>query len=608
MTAVRRGKGLNHGGMGQPIEVTGDSKEAFVRLMGYLRPFRGAVLTSLILVVTSSLLTLAGPWLQGRAIDLYIRPGDVDGLRRIVFILVLVYLGAWITATLYGRLVARTAQLAMANIRRDLFARMQSLSMGFFDRNKTGDLMSRVTNDVDAVDQLLSQNLLTIINSVVQIITMITVMLLLDWRMTLAAVLPIPIVVFVVRRIGRLSRPAFGAFQKQVGAMNASAQEHLSGQRSVIALNQQDKAKSEFEEINLSARSAGIKAQTLTTMMLPIMFGVGSLSAVSVIGVGAWLAVSGGSNGVTVGLIATFVIYAGRISRPLTTIANTVTSIFSALAGAGRVFEILDEEPDLVDQHWAFELPPVQGWVDFEDVEFSYVPNQPILSDMTFTAEPGQMIGLVGPTGAGKSTIINLLNRFYDIDDGSIAVDDNDIADTTRDSLRLQLGVVPQHTFLFTETVLENIRFGRLDATNEEVVEAAKLANADHFITALPNGYQTVVSEGGGNLSTGQRQLLAIARAALADPKLLVLDEATSSVDTRTEREIQTALLRLMKDRTSFVIAHRLSTVRDADLILVIENGTISEQGTHEQLMELNGFYASLYSAQFRGRSRHVID
>ncbi len=601
MTATRGAPTGHPGGMGQPLDRNEKTDASFSRLLSYLRPHRPRLIASGVLVFTASMFQLAGPWLQGVAIDNFIGEGDRDGLQRIVALLVLVYVGAWISGVIAGRTVAAVAQQVMAKLRRELFAKLQTLSLRFFDRNRTGDLMSRVTNDVDAVDQLLSQNLLTAVTSLLQIVTLLTIMFVLDWRLTLAALLPVPIVLTLVKRIGQMSRPAFGQYQRTIGSLNAVAQERLSGQRVVVSLDRQAEARAEFAEANAKTKATGIKAQTLTVMLMPIMFGLGNLSSVAVVGVGAWLAVTGDGNGVTIGLIAAFVTYASRVGQPLGRIANTVTSVFAALAGATRVFELLDEEASLVDADDAPALPPVRGRVVFDHVDFSYVDGEPVLSDVSFVAEPGQMVGLVGPTGAGKSTIINVLNRFYDIDSGSVTIDGIDIRSVAQNSLRDQLGIVLQHTFLFSDTVRANIRFGRLDATDEDVVAAAKLANADRFIQALPQGYDTVVSEGGTNLSLGQRQLLAIARAALADPRLLVLDEATSSVDTRTERAIQDALLTLMRGRTSFVIAHRLSTVRDADLILVLQDGRITERGTHDELLVHDRLYANLHRSQFRG-------
>lgn len=596
--AARRGPGSGPQG---PAKRDENSGQTFRRILGYLTPWRAHLIVAAVLVIVSAVSALLAPWLQGVAIDEFIAERDRSGLRSIVLVLVGIYLLSWLTSLLYSRLIARIAQRVMATMRQELSARLQTLSMRFFDRNRTGDLMSRVTNDVDSVDQLLSQNLLTIFWAFVQIVSLLVIMFVLDWRMTLAVLIPVPLSMYAVARLGKASGPRFGAYQGSIGRMNAIAEERLSGQRTVIAFDQQEQTEAEFAVVNETTRAHGIRAQSLTSVMMPLMFGIGNLSTVAAVGVGAWLAVGG--HGVSIGLIASFVTYAGRVGQPLGRIAGTLTSIYSALAGGTRVFELLDEEPDLANKAGAPDLPPVKGRVVFDHVDFEYVEGEPVLSDVSFVAEPGQMIGLVGPTGAGKSTIINVLNRFYDISSGSVTIDGHDIRDITKDSLRDQLGIVLQRTYLFTDTVRNNIKFGRLEASDEEVEEAAQLANADHFIRALPQGYDTVVSEGGNNLSLGQRQLLAIARAALSNPALLVLDEATSSVDTRTERELQNALLNLMEDRTSFVIAHRLSTVRDADKILVLQDGRITESGSHDELLELDGFYKQLYTSQFRGRA-----
>ncbi len=600
--ATRRGPG---GPMAPRAQRDENTNATFRRLVGYIGPWRSQVAIAAVLVVVSSISGLLAPWLQGRAIDEFISTQDRDGLQQIVVLLVAAYATAWASAVIYSRMIAKIAQRVMLDIRKELARKLQSLSTRFFDRNRTGDLMSRVTNDVDAVDQLLSQNLLTIFWAIVQIGSLLTIMVVLDWRLTLAVLIPVPISMGLVQKLGKMSGPRFGAYQRTIGQLNASAEERLTGQRAVISLDRQSQAEAEFAKVNEETRSLGIRAQSLTAVMMPLMFGLGNLSTVSVVSIGAWLAVSddgGDGSGVTIGLIAAFVTYASRVGQPLGRIANTVTSIFSALAGGTRIFSLLDEQPDLVNAPDAKDLPPVTGRVVFENVDFEYVEGQPILRNVSFVAEPGQMIGLVGPTGAGKSTIINVLNRFYDISSGSVTVDGIDIRDVTKDSLRDQLGIVLQRTYLFTDTVRNNIRFGRLDATDDEIVEAATLANAHRFITSLPQGYDTVISEGGNNLSLGQRQLIAIARTAIADPHLLVLDEATSSVDTRTERALQNALLKLMEGRTSFVIAHRLSTVRDADMILVLQDGEITEAGTHDELLAKEGFYHQLYSAQFRGQ------
>ncbi|MGI9607037.1 MAG: ABC transporter ATP-binding protein [Acidimicrobiales bacterium] len=608
MTSVQSQRGssdlASRRGPGGPSDPTAkrdrNSGRTLRRLVDYLHPWRAQVAVAGALVIVSSVASLMAPWLQGLAIDEFIAEGDRSGLEAIVLVLVGVYLISWGAGVVYSRMIAGIAQRVLLELREQLARRLQKLSIGFLDRNRTGDLMSRVTNDVDAVDLLLSQNLLTMLWATVEIISLLVIMSVLDWRLTLAVLIPVPIAMYIVKKLGEMSGPRFTELQRSIGALNATAEERLSGQRTVIALDRQDHTDAEFAEVNEQTRDKGIRAGTITAVMMPIMFGLGNLSTVSAVSVGAWLAVT--DSGVTIGLIAAFVSYAGRVGRPLGRISGTITSIFSALAGGTRIFELLDEEPDLIDSPGAPVLPPVEGRVVFDHVDFEYVEGQPVLRDVSFVAEPGQMIGLVGPTGAGKSTIINVLNRFYDISSGTVSVDGHDIASVQMDSLREQLGIVLQRTYLFTDTVRNNIRFGRLDATEAEIEAAAALANADHFIRALPQGYDTIVSEGGSNLSLGQRQLVAIARAAIADPALLVLDEATSSVDTRTERQLQDALLNLMEGRTSFVIAHRLSTVRDADQILVIQDGRISERGTHDELLEVEGFYHQLYTSQFRGR------
>jgi ATP-binding cassette subfamily B protein len=419
--------------------------------------------------------------------------------------------------------------------------------------------------------------------------------------LALGSLLVFPVMVGITAFVARRTRSGFRNLQMNMGQLNATMEETLSGERAVIAFNQQDKVLGFFDRINLQVRDTGIQAMTYALLIMPLMGILSNLNVAVVAGLGGWLSLNGMA---TVGTIATFIGYSRQFAQPLRQIADLYNSVQSALAGAERIFEILDTEPELQDSPTAIAVDVFKGEVAFTEVNFSYVPNVPVLKNISFHAKPGQTIALVGPTGAGKTTMINLLTRFYDIQEGVITIDGYDIRDLQKDSLRRELGIVLQDVFLFSGTVLENIRYGRLDATDEECIEAAKLANADDFVTRLPSGYKTVISERGSNLSQGQRQLLSIARAIIADPSILILDEATSSVDTRTEILIQQALLTLMQGRTSFVIAHRLSTIRSADLVLVINNGEIIERGTHQELLTQQGFYYNLYMSQFKQKNQ----
>jgi ATP-binding cassette subfamily B protein len=442
--------------------------------------------------------------------------------------------------------------------------------------------------------------LVTLFSSLFTLIGVLVTMFVLNVWLALVTLVAIPIMIGTMMVLMKRIGPAFRSQQGSLGKLNGLMEENLSGQRVFIAYNQQGRSLDEFEVANNMAREAGIKAQALAGLIMPLSIGLNNLSLALVVGVGAVMVLNGFA-GVTIGLITTFTNYARQISQPLTQITNLFSAIIAALAGAERIFETLDTEPTVQDKANAPELAQVKGDVVFEHVDFSYVQGTPILKDVSLSTKSGEMVALVGPTGAGKTTIINVLTRFYDIENGRITIDGAEIRNVQQDSLRHQLGIVLQDTYLFADTVMENIRYGRLDASDEEIFTAARLANADGFIKRLPDGYDTMLSERASNLSQGQRQLLAIARAILANPRILILDEATSSVDTRTEKLIQNGLHTLMDGRTSFVIAHRLSTIREADQILVIDDGQIVERGTHKALLARRGFYYDLYMSQFKG-------
>jgi ATP-binding cassette subfamily B protein len=575
------------------------------RLLGYVTAYKGKLAAVVVLLLVSTLLNVIRPYLLGVGINEYVEQGIVAGLINVVLLMVAAGVGGWLAGTIQGWLMADIAQDAMAALRRDLFNHIQTLSLNFYDRQPIGELMSRVVNDTDAINQFLSNGIIQFLQSVFTLLGVVAAMLLLNIPMSIAVLVVVPLMVGALALFARYAGTAFSNLQENLGELNGYMEETISGARVIKAYRQEDSAVENFEEISLATRKADGRANFMGMLINPTTTFLSNLDIAIVATAGGWMAVRGA---IQVGLVATFLNYARQFARPLSQLAQLMNTILQAIAGAERVFEILDEEPEIVDQPEAQALPDVEGHVVFDHVDFSYVPGIQILYDNSFDARPGQMIGLCGPTGAGKSTIINVLTRFYDIQSGSITVDGQAITEVQQDSLRRRTGIVLQVPFLFSETVIENLRYGRLDATDEECVQAAKLANAHEFIERLPDGYQTVLSERGSNLSQGQRQLLTIARAILADPDVLILDEATSSVDTRTEKRIQEALLRLMQGRTSFVIAHRLSTIRDADQIIALEHGKIVDMGPHDALMARKGFYHDLYMSQFKEELRQGAD
>ena len=569
-----------------------------MRLGRYLLAWKYQLVLVAIFVVLGTILSIFGPYLLGVAIDRYIIKGDLPGLASIALLMLGVFVSGWFAQSAQGILMASISQKALRALRKNLFEHLQTLSLSFFDRRTHGELMSRLTNDIDAINIALTMNITQLASSLLSLVGILVAMFVLNVWLAFGSLLVLPFMVLTTVFVGRKSLAGFRGLQAKMGQLNGRIEEVLSGERVVQAFGKQGTVLDQFDRDNVAVRDVGIRAMSYGFVMPPLVNVMSNIGIAVVAGLGGWMTVTGL---VTVGLVASFITYARNFVQPLRQLADLYNSIQTALAGAERVFEIIDEIPEITDKPNATTLKETKGDVVFDHVNFSYVPGVPVLKDVSFHAEPGQVIAFVGPTGAGKTTMINVLGRFYDIQGGSIKIDGVDIKDVTRESLRRQLGTVLQDNFLFADTVMENIRYGNLNATDEECIAAAKLANADQFITRLPQGYRTMLTERASNLSQGQRQLLAIARAIISDPRILILDEATSSVDTRTETRIQEALLRLMKGRTSFVIAHRLSTIRKADQVLVIRDGKIVERGTHESLLAQKGFYYNLYMSQFKG-------
>jgi ATP-binding cassette, subfamily B, multidrug efflux pump len=586
-------------GAGDPgrIEKAGNSRQAMQRLFRYLLPFRVKLLIVSFLVVVYSLLGLAGPWLMGVAIDRFIMAKNVSGLEKVALLMIVVYLFFNLFQLLAGWIMASISQIALKQLSSDLFTHIQTLPVSYFDRNPAGGLMSRLTNDIDAINQAVSQNITSLLASVLSLAGITIAMFILDKWLALTSLLVIPLMLWFTQFVASYTRKGFRELQQQLGAMNSVMEESISGLKVIKAFRRNREVIESFRKQNQEVFNAAVYANSYALLLMPLTNVLGNLFVILIAAFGGWLALKGL---VTVGVIATFIIYGQNFIQPLRQLANMYNAIQSALAGSERIFEILDI-PSEFDESPEQGLSNVTGMISFDHVNFAYNDDNPVLRDMTFAAEPGTIVALVGPTGAGKTTIINLLTRFYEISSGAITIDGQNIRSVGKASLRRKIGLVLQDTFLFSGTVMDNIRFGRLDATDQECIHAAELAEADQFIRQLPQGYHTILSERAGNLSQGQRQLLAITRVILADPDILILDEATSSVDTRTELRIQKALLTLMKGRTSFVIAHRLSTIRDADLVLVIDKGTIVEKGTHQELLAGQGIYYNLYTSQFKG-------
>lgn len=599
----RPGPGPRHGPgrrMGHGLEKPKDARNALIRLWDYLKAERWTLIGVAALVIVTTILNVSGPALMGIAIDQFIAEGDLAGLARIALAMLVIYVlgsaGIWLQQVV----MASVAQRVVRNLRADIFAKLQTLSLRYFDQHAHGDLMSRLTNDVETISNVLTMNATQLISSSLTIVGVIIAMFIINVPLALVTLLVLPLMMLLTKSVTQRSRTGFQAQQKHLGELNGIIEETITGQQVVKAYVREDAVTETFAAVNRQLREAATRAEIFSGFMGPVMNLINNISLAIVAGAGGWMAVQGWA---TVGNIATYISYARQFGRPLSQVAQLLNVIQAALAGAERVFELLDEAPELADEAQAQRLTHIRGEVRFDDVCFGYEPGEPVLKHVSMYNRAGETIALVGPTGAGKTTIINLLTRFYDVDSGAILIDGTDIRAFKIDDLRGKLGLVLQDNFLFADTVMANIRYGRLDATDEEVVAAAKLANAHSFIHRLPQGYETELTERGSNLSHGQRQLLAIARAILADPEILILDEATSNVDTRTEQHLQEALLRLMAGRTSFVIAHRLSTIRDADCVMVIKDGEIIERGAHDELLEKQGFYYNLYMSQFKGQA-----
>ena len=576
---------------GGPIIKPKNQKQTLLRIWSYLRVQKLELTSVVIFVIISTLLSLVGPYLIGKTLDDYIVKLDVSGAIRMSLILAGVYIASSLLTWLQTFVMIRVSQKTIRRIRQELFEQYQSLPLSFFDKKQQGDLMSRMTNDVENLNAALSQSVIQIVSSFLTIVGTAFALFYLDWRLALVTLIVIPLIVLATKQIIKRSSVNYKSRQRDLGQLNGYIEETISNADIITLFGKEKQTLAEFKEANEKLRVSALRADTISGFMGPINNFMNNLGLSLVIGAGAILAVT---SSLSIGVIAAFVTYTRQFFRPINQLSNLLNTFQAAVAGSERVFEILDEAQEVADIANAKVKSKFSGDVAFEQVEFAYEENRPVLRGIDFHAKAGETVAIVGPTGSGKTTIIQLLTRFYDATGGRILLDGESIEHYQMKNVRDHVGVVLQDTYLFSGTVRENIRFGKLTASDEEVERAAKIAYAHNFIKYLPEGYDTVLSSGGLNLSQGQRQLIAIARAILEDPDILILDEATSSVDTMTEVHIQKGLNNLMQGRTSFVIAHRLKTIENADQILVIKDGKILEQGNHHSLMNHDGFYATL--------------
>jgi len=615
------------------------------RLARYFAPFWLVLVGVLLLMILNAWTQVLTPELTGQAVDCYLTPaitqqaasaaastgdapaaadtasaaakrcwfgevpagsatGDyVAGLTRLVLGLLVVFVVSSITGGLMFFAMGWAGQHVLRKLQTEVFDHLHELSLGYYSRNESGDVMSRITNDTSTIQQAIGFALVNVLSGGLIVVWIAWTMLSINWVYGLVSLSVVPLLAVATVWFSGQARKAFRLTRREIGNVNAELEESISGVREAQAFAREDANIESFRQSNAANRDANVRAVAYTSALAPTLEALGYVAIAIVAGVGGVLMLQGqslGGTAVTLGLIITSIGFVQRFNQPIAQIAVMWANIQSAIAGAERIFDLMDEMPDIQERFDAQPMPAIQGHVIFDHVMAEYKPGEPVLRDLSLEARPGQTIAIVGPTGAGKTTLVNLLPRFYDVTGGSVFIDGVDVRAVTLASLRRQIGVVLQDTFLFSDTVMNNIRYGRPEASDEEVMAAARLARADEFIAKLADGYQTVLGERGSGLSQGQRQLLAIARAAIADPRLLILDEATSSVDTRTERQIQAALDQLLAGRTSFVIAHRLSTIRNADQVLVLVNGEIVERGTHDELLALGGFYYKLYMSQFK--------